>query len=119
MNFGWNMEVFRYMAVVIVLGIAYGLLQFAFSIRKAASGAEGNFCLIFMIMSYMLASGAAAGLAVTVNYQNNFDSLKVFSEFYEKAYASSSILLLAFVLAAALSVISTYALPKKECETSG
>ncbi|XP_024027289.1 CASP-like protein 4D1 [Morus notabilis] len=71
------------------------------------------------IMSYMLASGAAAGLAVTVNYQNNFDSLKVFSEFYEKAYASSSILLLAFVLAAALSVISTYALPKKECETSG
>jgi hypothetical protein len=39
--------------------------------------------------------------------------LAVDKSFYEKANASASLLLLAFVSTAILSVISSYALPKK------
>ncbi|GMN38740.1 hypothetical protein TIFTF001_007976 [Ficus carica] len=65
----------------------------------------------------MLASGAAAGLAVTVDYQNKFDPFHVFSRFYDKAYVSASVLLIAFLFTATLSMFSSYALPKKESQT--
>lgn len=65
------------------------------------------------IMSYMLASGAAAGHAVTVDYQNKFDPFHVFSRFYVKAYVSASVLLIAFLFTATLSMFSCMHFPRK------
>ncbi|GMN74281.1 hypothetical protein TIFTF001_052346 [Ficus carica] len=67
----------------------------------------------------MLASGVAAEFAVTVDFQNKFESFADFGQFYGKSYASASLLLLAVLFNVVLSVLSSYALPKKESETRG
>lgn len=114
---------YRYMFATNVIGFAYTLLQIAFSIfhiimGKSLISGDGGVLLDFYgdkVLSYLLATGAAAGFGVTKDLKAAFDAfgLAVDKSFYEKAYASASLLLLAFVSTAILSVISSYALPKK------
>lgn len=64
-------------------------------------------------MSYVLATGAAAGFGVTVDLKRITDAEGLeMSKFYEKAYASASLLLLAFICTAVLSIISAFILPR-------
>ncbi|GMN57219.1 hypothetical protein TIFTF001_026334 [Ficus carica] len=111
-----NVKAYRYMLSAIVIGTAYGLLQLAFTIHNLVSNGEGNLLFDFYgdkIVSYLLATGAAAGFGVTVDMKTLFESINYdFGNFYAKAYASSSLLLLAFLCTAVLSVLSSYALPK-------
>ncbi|XP_012842459.1 PREDICTED: CASP-like protein 4D1 [Erythranthe guttata] len=62
------------------------------------------------VLSYMLATGTAAGFGLTVDLYN---SLSGTSSFLNKANASASLLFFAFVFSAVSSVFSSYALPKK------
>lgn len=65
-------------------------------------------------MSYMLATGSAAGFGVTLDMKQLYDNVGwYFDEFYQKAYASCSLLLLAFFCTAVSSIMAAYALPKR------
>lgn len=65
-------------------------------------------------MSYVLATGAAAGFGVTVDLKRITDAEGLeMSKFYEKAYASASLLLLACICTAVLSIISAFTLPRR------
>ena len=65
-------------------------------------------------ISYVLATGAAAGFGVTVDLKRITDAGGLeMTKFYEKAYASASLLLLAYICTALLSIISAFALPKR------
>ncbi|CAB4301152.1 unnamed protein product [Prunus armeniaca] len=72
------------------------------------------------LISNLLATGTCAGFAVTVDTKRltdadpRFESIDM-REFYDKAYASASLLLLAFCSTAMLSIISSYTLPKRVC----
>ncbi|XP_010098524.2 CASP-like protein 4D1 [Morus notabilis] len=93
---------YRYMLSAIVIGTAYALLQLAFAIYNAVSNGEGNHLFDFYgdkIASYLLATGAAAGFGVTNDMKTLIELLSTydFGNFYEKAYASASLLFLAFV----------------------
>lgn len=65
-------------------------------------------------ISYVLATGAAAGFGLTVDLKRLMDASEVDTlNFDDKAFASASLLLLAFVTTAILSIISAYTLPKR------
>ncbi|KAL5569090.1 hypothetical protein UlMin_025665 [Ulmus minor] len=107
---------YRYMLSAIVIGTAYTLLQLAFSIYHIINNAKDNVYLLFdfygdKIISYLLATGAAAGFGLTKDMNEAID-ISELEDFYAKGYASASLLLLAFVCTAVLSVLSSYALPK-------
>ncbi|CAB4301153.1 unnamed protein product [Prunus armeniaca] len=112
---------YRYMLSTIVIGTAYSLLQLALSIHNVVSGQDGILLLDFFgdkLISYLLASGTGAGFAITVDTKRLTDADPLFDmidirEFYDKAYASASLLLLAFCSTAMVSIISSYTLPKK------
>ncbi|KAL4621157.1 hypothetical protein ACB092_06G208000 [Castanea dentata] len=109
------------MFVTNVIGLEYTFLQIALSIfhvimrnHLIVSG-DGGILLDFYgdkAISYLLAIGAAAGFGATENWKATFDAFGVDKSFDMKGYASASLLLLAFVCTAILSVI-LYALPKK------
>ncbi|KAM6582554.1 hypothetical protein CsatB_009556 [Cannabis sativa] len=102
---------YRYVLFTMVIGVAYSLLQLAFTIFSVISGSEGNLIFDFYgdkIISYVLATGAGAGFGVT----NDMKQLLELGNFFEKSYASISLLFLAFICTAVLSVLSSYALPK-------
>lgn len=65
------------------------------------------------IASYLLATGAAAGFAVTKDLQrmNERSSLEL-DRFFDRAYASAGLLLLGFVCVGLLSVAASFNLPK-------
>ncbi|KAK9913488.1 hypothetical protein M0R45_037302 [Rubus argutus] len=97
--------------------VPHNLTQLAFSIYEILSGEDGRLLLTFFgdkFMPYMLATGAGAGFGVTVDLMRLTDQLKIdMSMFFDKAYASASLLLLAFISTAALSIISALTLPKR------
>ncbi|XP_004307526.1 PREDICTED: CASP-like protein 4D1 [Fragaria vesca subsp. vesca] len=108
---------YRYMLATIVIGTAYSLLQLVASICNAISGGEGMLVLAFFgdkFISYVMATGAAAGFGVTVDLSRVTGGTGLdMSNFFEKAYASASLLLLAFICTALLSIISAFALPRR------
>ncbi|KAL5569092.1 hypothetical protein UlMin_025667 [Ulmus minor] len=112
-----NVVAYRYMLSAIVFGTAYSLLQLAFCIYNIVSKGEGNILFDFYgdkIISYVLATGAAAGFGVTKDMKDLVELLEIdLGNFYDKAYASASLLFLAFFCTAILSVLSSYALPKR------
>ncbi|XP_010534670.1 PREDICTED: CASP-like protein 4D2 [Tarenaya hassleriana] len=112
---------YRYMLSAGVIGLVYSVIQLFFSISQFATGKINpiNFQLDFYgdkIMSYFLATGSAAGFGVTKDLKAallafvTFDSTDPVDKFFGKAYASASLLLLAFVCLAVLSVFSSFAL---------
>ncbi|XP_009761561.1 CASP-like protein PIMP1 [Nicotiana tabacum] len=111
---------YRYLIATVVIGMAYTLLQTAFSIFLVTTGnrlgGEG-FCLFDFygdkFISYFLATGAAASFGMTQDLkqlQNGDDTL---NKFLGIADAAASLCLLGFIFAAVSSVFSSYALPKR------
>ncbi|CAK7325682.1 unnamed protein product [Dovyalis caffra] len=111
---------YRYMLASVAFGLAYTLLQTAFTLRNMVTGnsltsGDGNLVFDFYgdkVISYVLATGAAAGFGATKDMKPLFAGAGV-DKFFNKGYASASLLLLGFVCTAILSVFSSYALPKK------
>ncbi|OMO96875.1 hypothetical protein COLO4_15014 [Corchorus olitorius] len=69
--------------------------------------------IIGLVISYVLATGSAAGFGATKDLKALADARGFdFDDYFDKAYASASLLLLAFLCSATLSVFSSYALPK-------
>ncbi|XP_019191992.1 PREDICTED: CASP-like protein PIMP1 [Ipomoea nil] len=110
---------YRYMLSVMVIGLVWILLQSAFTIFHFSSGNPlgGNaFAHIEFygdkVISYLLGTGAAAGFGLTVDAKR-FSELDSFeNDFFNKANAAASLLLIAFFLSAISSVFSSYNLPK-------
>ncbi|PIN20829.1 hypothetical protein CDL12_06467 [Handroanthus impetiginosus] len=108
---------YRYMLATGVIGMAYTLLQTAFTIFYVTTGNRfGGDGLAFLdfygdkVFSYMLATGAGAGFGLTVDLNRNDDSA---DSFLNKANAATSLLLIGFVFSAISSVFSSLSLPKK------
>ncbi|KAK0592422.1 hypothetical protein LWI29_018869 [Acer saccharum] len=112
---------YRYMLATIVVGMAYTLLQIFFTLYYISTGnriitGDGSFTFDFFgdkIVSYLLATGAAAGFGATKDMKSVFLGMGNADKFFNKGYASASLLLIAFVCTAMLSVFSSYALPKR------
>lgn len=70
------------------------------------------------IISYLLATGSAAGFGVSKDLKDALlalvalDSTDPVDKFFSRGYASASMLLFAFVCLAVLSVFSSYAISK-------
>lgn len=126
-GFGGGVEIkfqdfyaFRYVLATAIIGILYTLLQAAFTIFHVSTGnrigGEGLYQLDFYgdkAISYLLATGAAAGfgLAVDLNRLPGNDSPT--KDFLDKANASASLVLMGFLLSAASSIFSSLSLPKR------
>ncbi|KAJ7975814.1 CASP-like protein [Quillaja saponaria] len=113
----------RYMLATIVIGFAYNLLQMAMSIYHVIKGnhlLSGDAAYLFdfyadKVISYLLATGAAAGLGVSKDIHPILKEIVglPLDSFFAKTNASASLLLLGFVTTAIASVFSSYSLPKK------
>nr|GLL20758.1 CASP-like protein PIMP1 [Ipomoea trifida] len=131
---------YRYMISVMVIGLVWILIQCVFTILHFSSGNPiGGNAFAYMefygdkVISYLLGTGAAAGFGLTVDakrhggfgltidakrsildsYENDYSTLYPFeNDFFNKANAAASLLLIAFLLSAISSVFSSYNLPK-------
>ncbi|EXC21523.1 hypothetical protein L484_014878 [Morus notabilis] len=67
------------------------------------------------VITNVLATGAVAGFIVTREKEKwvGHDYANYQSSFFKRSYASAGLLLLSFICSSILSVISSYALPKK------
>lgn len=67
------------------------------------------------VISNLLATGAAAGFIATRERQESFWEVgqKYYRKHFDKSYASASVLLLGFICTLILSIVSSYALPKR------
>ncbi|PON51062.1 CASP-like protein 4D [Parasponia andersonii] len=95
---------YRYVLSTIVIGTAYAILQLALTIYTVVSNSEGIPLFDFYgdkIMSYLLATGAGAGFGMTNDMKRIFD----LGNFYDKSYAATSLLLLAFICTAIMSYL--------------
>ncbi|XP_060970380.1 CASP-like protein 4D2 [Cannabis sativa] len=106
----------RYMLSVIVSGLVYSLWRLGFSIYIFIANVKRYFLIDFYgdkIISYFLATGTAAGLAVTKDlnafFNQQLEDYEI-DEFCSKGYASASLVLIAFLCTAILSVMSSYAI---------
>ncbi|XP_048326697.2 CASP-like protein 4D1 [Ziziphus jujuba] len=109
---------FKYMVATIFLGLAYSILQTIFAIGRIKNeNYDGRLLFDFYgdkVISNLLATGAAAGFIATRERQESFgEAGKYYQKHFNRSYASACILLLAFVCTLILSVISSYALPKR------
>ncbi|XP_057981081.1 CASP-like protein 4D1 [Malania oleifera] len=113
---------FRYMVASIVIGIAYTLLQMAFTIYHLSMGhrlvgGDGFYQFDFYgdkAVSYLLATGTAAAFGASVDMKDALSGTgSSVDKFFEKANAAASLLLFAFLFSAVSSVFSAFALPKK------
>lgn len=71
-----------------------------------------NVLVLVQFLSYLLATGTAAGFGLSVDLQT-LDPDDYFGTFFDKAYAASALLLFAFFCSAAVSIISSFALSKR------
>nr|VDD15464.1 unnamed protein product [Brassica rapa] len=108
---------YRYMLAAAVIGLIYAVIQLIFTICQFATGVTNsfNYQLDFYgdkLVSYLVATGSAAGFGVTKDLKDAFialvalDSTDPVDEFFSKGYASASLLLFAFLCLAVLSVFS-------------
>ncbi|CAN1746978.1 CASP-like protein 4D1 [Linum perenne] len=107
---------YRYLLGATVVGIAYMLLQIVLTMCSIAKGRDGSLMFDFYgdkVISYILATGSAAALGATRDMKPLFAGVGNVDKFFNKGYASASMLFLGFVCTAILSVMSSYALPKR------
>jgi hypothetical protein len=64
-------------------------------------------------VSFLLATGSAAGLGATKELKKVEWTKFKLDGFFNMIYASATLLFLAFLCTAILSILSSYALPKK------
>ncbi|KAL4297987.1 hypothetical protein GQ457_09G029520 [Hibiscus cannabinus] len=113
---------YRYMLASIIFGFVYSLAQTALSLYHIIKGSPlftGDAVFVFnfyadKVISYLLATGSAAGFGATKDLKASADALGLtdLDGYFDKGFASASLLLLAFLCAALLSIFSSYALPK-------
>ncbi|KAL8470462.1 hypothetical protein ACS0TY_033084 [Phlomoides rotata] len=110
---------YRYMLATGVLGIAYTLVQTAFTIYFVSTGnrfgGDGLALLDFYgdkVVSYILATGAGAGFGLTVDTKRGEDNSDI-NSFFNRASAAASLLLIGFLFSAVSSIFSSLSLPKK------
>nr|GMC94190.1 CASP-like protein PIMP1 [Ipomoea batatas] len=128
-----NFTAYRYLAATLILGLAYTLLQTAFAISQACTGksigGERFSEFVFFgdkVVSYLLATGAAASLAITQELKKQNYTIKIYKmgmnetyveddmdKFANKASVAARLCLIGFLFAATSSVFSSYALPKR------
>uniref|UniRef100_A0A803P1T9 CASP-like protein n=1 Tax=Cannabis sativa TaxID=3483 RepID=A0A803P1T9_CANSA len=115
-----NVSAYSYMLSVIVFGLVYSLWRLGFSIYLFITNVKGYFLIDFYgdkIISYLLATGTAAGFAATKDVKTYFSQQFQFLDledgeldgFCSMGYASASLVLIAFICTAMLSVMSSYA----------
>ncbi|KAI8030203.1 CASP-like protein 4D1 [Camellia lanceoleosa] len=112
---------YKYMLFTILIGLAYTLLQTLFTIYQMSTGNRlGGDCLCQFdfyadkLMSYILATGAAAGFGATIDLKSVLEGNgSGLDHFFNKGNAAASLLLLGFLCTAVLSILSSLALPKR------
>ncbi|KAK4579127.1 hypothetical protein RGQ29_028984 [Quercus rubra] len=110
---------YSYMFAASIIGIGYTILQtIAFVIFQIVM--ESHKFIIFefygdKVISYLLLSAAAAGLGASIDGKSHLidKSNDHFNNYLNKGFAAANLLLPAFVCTAILSILSSYALPKK------
>ncbi|XP_041001755.1 CASP-like protein 4D1 [Juglans microcarpa x Juglans regia] len=107
---------YSYMVGTIGIGIAYTIMQtIAFVVLRIITDNDIWVLVDFYgdkVISYLLATGAAAGLGATSDLDNIASPDSGLGGFFGMGYASATILFLAFVCTAILSIMSSFALPK-------
>ncbi|XP_059309819.1 CASP-like protein PIMP1 [Lycium ferocissimum] len=110
---------YRYLISTVVIGIAYTLLQTAFTIFFVSTGnrlgGEGLCLFDFYgdkFISNFLATGAAASFGMMQDYRRLIVNDEG-SKFITTANAAASLCLIGFFFSAASSILSSFALPKK------
>ncbi|CAH8291610.1 unnamed protein product [Eruca vesicaria subsp. sativa] len=120
-----DVSAFRYMFSAAIIGLVYAVIQLFFTISELATRIKYpiNYQLEFYgdkIISYLLATGSAAGFGVSKDLKDAILALVVLDptdpvdNFFSRGYASASMLLLAFVCLAILSVFSSFAISKHQ-----
>lgn len=71
-----------------------------------------NILVLLQFLSYLLATGTAAGFGLSVDLKK-IDESDLFGSFFDKAYAASTLVLFAFFCAAAVSILSSFALSNR------
>ncbi|KAF3639486.1 putative ubiquitin carboxyl-terminal hydrolase 12-like [Capsicum annuum] len=111
-----------YMISADVIGMAYILLLFVLTIFQVKSGSPIDGGLAYFefygdkVILFLLATGAAAGLGLTVEYNRLMDkdnTTEDIQNFINIANASASLLLLGSISSAISSVFSSLNLPKR------
>ncbi|XP_031259547.1 CASP-like protein 4D1 isoform X2 [Pistacia vera] len=110
---------YRYMLATTVISIAYTILQVAFSLYYVSTGnrvisGDGSFKFDFYgdkVISYVLATGGAAAFGVTKDMKVVFAGSG--NKLFDRGYGCASLVLFWFACTAALSIYSSYALPKR------
>ncbi|KAF5453542.1 hypothetical protein F2P56_028439 [Juglans regia] len=104
------------MVGTIGIGIAYTIMQtIAFVVLRIITDKDTWVLVDFYgdkVISYLLATGAAAGLGATSDLDNIASPDSGLGGFFGMGYASATILFLAFVCTGILSIMSSFALPK-------
>ncbi|KAL7147972.1 hypothetical protein ABFS83_06G147000 [Erythranthe nasuta] len=110
---------YRYMLASAVIGIAYTLLQSAFTIFHATTGNRlggDGFALVDFYgdkaLSYVLATGAAAGFGLAVDLKRIGVNDPTHS-FLNKANAAAGVLFIGFIFSVVSSIFSSFSLPKR------
>ncbi|KAL8051431.1 hypothetical protein ABFX02_06G147800 [Erythranthe guttata] len=110
---------YRYMLASAVIGLAYTLLQTAFAIFHATTGNRlggDGFALVDFFgdkaLSYILATGAAAGFGIAVDLKR-IGVNDPTHNFLNKANAAAGVLFIGFIFSAVSSVFSSFSLPKR------
>ncbi|KAG8390877.1 hypothetical protein BUALT_Bualt01G0129300 [Buddleja alternifolia] len=111
---------YRYMLAAGVIGIAYTVLQTAFTIFYVSTGNRlggDGFTLVDFygdkVLSYILATGAAAGFGLTVDSNRGPGNDSDTEAFLNKANAAASLLFIGFIFSAISSVFSSLSLSKR------
>ncbi|KAM3345376.1 CASP-like protein PIMP1 [Capsicum galapagoense] len=117
-----DIHVYRYMISADVIGMAYILLLFVLTIFQVKSGSPIDGDLAYFefygdkVILFLLATGAAAGLGLTVEYNRLMDkdnTTEDIQNFINIANASASLPLLGSISSAISSVFSSLNLPKR------
>uniref|UniRef100_A0A2N9FU29 CASP-like protein n=1 Tax=Fagus sylvatica TaxID=28930 RepID=A0A2N9FU29_FAGSY len=112
-------ESYSYMFSISIIGIGYTLLQtIAFVILQIMMKNDKYLVFAFYgdkAISYLLASAASAGIGASRDAHGVLDGTwqQRTESYTSKGFAAAVLLLPAFVCTAILSIISSYALPKK------
>ncbi|KAI3470714.1 hypothetical protein Pfo_027377 [Paulownia fortunei] len=116
-----DFKAFRYLCATIVIGLAYTVVQTAFTIFQVSTGNRlGGHGLVYVdfygdkAVSYILATGAAASFGMTQDLNSLIDVKNLgISHFINTTNAAASLCFLGFVFSVVSSVFSSLALPKR------
>ncbi|KAL2526169.1 CASP-like protein 4D2 [Abeliophyllum distichum] len=116
-----DFRAFRYLCAATVIGLVYTLLQTVLTIIHVSTGNRfGGDGLVYIdfygdkVVSYIVATGAAASFGMTQDLKNMVDIEGLgISHFIRTTDAAASLCLLGFLFVAISSIFSSFALPKR------